>query len=210
MDRATLKELIKQLIMEQMEEEKLLIPIGVSNRHIHITQADFEQLFPGEELEVFKWLEQTGEFAAKQRVTMVGSKGEIKGVRILGPFREATQIEISKTDGRVLGINPPIRMSGEVENSPGVILESPKGRITLDQGVIVAKRHIHMPTSLAQTYQVAHGESVSVELLSKERGLIFHEVVVRVAESFSLELHIDTDEANGGGVIEGTMARIVR
>jgi len=210
MDRSALKQLVEQLVKSHLEEQKGLIPIGVSNRHLHITKEDFSKLFPGEEIEVFKWLEQTGEFAAKQTVTMVGKKGEISKVRILGPFREATQIEISKTDGRVLGIEAPIRMSGEVANSPGVVLQTPKGSVTLDQGVIIAKRHIHMPTSLADAFGVAHGEMVSVEILSKERSLILHEVVVRVADSFSLELHIDTDEANAGNVTVGTMARIVR
>ena len=210
MDRSALKQLIEQLVRSHLEEQKGLIPIGVSNRHLHITKEDFSKLFPGEEIEVFKWLEQTGEFAAKQTVTMVGKKGEIRKVRILGPFREATQIEISKTDGRVLGIEAPIRMSGDVANSPGVVLQTPKGSVTLNQGVIIAKRHIHMPTSLAEAFGVVHGEIVSVEILSQERGLILHEVVVRVADSFSLELHIDTDEANAGNVTLDTMARIVK
>ena len=209
MDEAALKQLIKQIINDQFNQT-MLIPIGVSNRHLHIKEADFKQLFPNEEISVYKWLKQPGEFAANQTVTIIGKKGKIDKVRILGPFRDVTQLEVSKTDARTLGINPPLRMSGDIAQTPGITLSTPSGELTLDQGVIIAKRHIHIPSELAKSFQVEHGEAVSVSVLAKDRALTFDDVVIRVSDKFALEMHIDTDEANASNVDAQTMAKIVK
>jgi len=209
MEREALKQLIKQLLLVYLAEEETHIPIGVSNRHLHVSEKDFKSLFPGEELQVMKWLKQPGEFAAQQTVTVVGNKGQIERVRILGPYRSATQLELSKTDARTLGVEPHIRMSGELLQTPGLTLKTNAGEVKLEQGVIVAKRHIHMPSHLASKFQVSHGEEVSVQVKSDQRALIFDGCVVRVGDDFALEMHIDTDEANAANVSENSVATIV-
>ena len=209
MEREELKQLVKQVVLEYMDQQVTQIPIGVSGRHLHLSEKDFKTLFPGEDLRVMRWLKQPGEFAAEQTVTVVGKKGQIERVRILGPFRTETQLEISKTDARKIGIPAVIRMSGELLGTPGVMLLTDAGEVDLQQGVIVAKRHIHMPTSVAECLQVAAGEEVSVQVRSGERSLIFQHCVVRVSDDFELEMHIDIDEANAADVGEDAFATIV-
>jgi len=210
MEREELKQLIKQVVLEHVMGQETQIPIGVSNRHLHLSEKDFKTLFPSEDLKVMKWLKQPGEFAAEQTVTVVGNKGQIDRVRILGPFRNETQLEISKTDARKLGIPPLIRMSGELLGTPGVKLRADAGEVTLKQGVIVAKRHIHMPTSVAKSLQIMGGEEVAVQVRTRERSLIFQDCVIRVSDDFELEMHIDTDEANAADVGEDAVATIVK
>lgn len=210
MEREALKQLIQRVVMVQMVEEETLIPIGISNRHLHITEEDYNKLFPNEELKVKKWLEQPGEFAAEQTVTIVGKKGEIGRVRILGPFRKTTQVEISKTDARTLGINAPIRLSGDIAGTPEFKLKTDAGEVVVEQGIIVAKRHIHMPTKIAEKMQIKHGEDVSVQVKTEGRSTIFQDCTVRVSDKFELEMHIDTDEANAANVTNETVARIVK
>lgn len=210
MEREELKQLIKEVVLAYMTKEETHIPIGVSNRHLHLCEADFRILFPNEELKVMKMLKQPGEFAAEQTVTVVGSKGQIERVRILGPFRGETQLEISKTDARTIGVNAPIRMSGKLAGTPGVKLLTDTGEVILKQGVIVAKRHIHVPTTVAKNLQLTDGEEVAVRLQTEERSLIFQGCAIRINDNFALEMHIDTDEANAADVKEYTVATIVK
>lgn len=184
------------------------VPIGVSNRHIHLSQEDVYRLFGrGYQLNKLKDLSQPGQFAAKETVTLIGPKGKIKDVRILGPSRSETQIEVSLYDGYTLGIKPPIRHSGDIIGSPGVTVQGPRGRMHLTQGLICASRHIHMHSSDALKFGVVDGELVSVEIYSA-RPITFHEVLIRVSPTYKLEMHIDLDEANAAGIQNGDIGII--
>ena len=175
----------------------LKIPIETSARHIHITQEDFETLFgPGTKPTFAKELSQPGQYACKERLTVAGPKGRFEKVVILGPCRKETQVEISVTDARRLGIKSVIRQSGDLEGTPGCTLIGPKGKLELSRGVIVAKRHIHMTPVDAIRAHVKDNDIVFVITTSYERSLIFSDVVVRVSPSYSLAMHVDTDEAN--------------
>jgi propanediol utilization protein len=172
------------------------IPVGVSNRHIHLSAEHTDILFGcGHALTPQKELKQVGEFAAAETVTLVGPKGVIRGVRVLGPVRQTTQIEISRTDGFNLGITPPVRDSGRIEGSAGIVVVGTHGTVTLNHGVICAARHIHMPDEDAHHFRVTDGDRVAVEIAGP-RGGSFKNVLIRVHPSFRLEFHIDTDEAN--------------
>ncbi|MFS9379621.1 phosphate propanoyltransferase [Citrobacter sp. ANG330] len=175
------------------------IPLGVSNRHIHLSAEDYARLFPGHPISEKKGLLQPGQYAAEQTVTLAGPKGQLKNVRLLGPLRSTSQVEISRTDARTLGIAAPLRMSGNLNGTPGIRLVSPFAEIELPSGVIVAQRHIHMSPLDALILRVAHGDSVSVAIEGTERRLIFDNVAVRVSPDMRLEMHIDTDEANAAG-----------
>ena len=176
--------------------KKKSAPIGISNRHIHLTVEHISILFgEGHQLTPLKDLKQIGQFAAEETVTMVGPKGSIQGVRVLGPARAHTQAEVSQTDAFRLGIKPPVRDSGETDNSPGVDIIGPVGRVTLQDGVILAGRHIHMGSTEAEELGLKDGERISVKVPG-ERGLVFNEVLIRVSSKYVLEMHVDTDEAN--------------
>lgn len=173
------------------------IPIAVSARHIHLTQEVVEQLFgEGYQLTERAPLSQPGQFAANERVTVVGPKNQIERVRILGPTRGKNQVEISRTDEFFLGLDAPVRASGKVENTPGVKLIGPKGEVTLNDGVICAWRHIHMTPEDAEKFGVEDKDIVEVEIINGPRPLTFGNVLIRVKSSYALEMHIDTDEAN--------------
>jgi Propanediol utilization protein len=175
---------------------KRTVPVGISNKHLHISQKDLEVLFgPGHQLTPTKELGQPGQFACAETVEMVGSKGSFGKVRILGPIRPETQVEISLTDAIQLGIKAPIRESGELEETPGLTLVGPAGKIEMERGVIIAARHIHMDPKTAEEYGVKDKDLVTVRV-SGQRGLLFEEVLVRVREDFALEMHVDTDEGN--------------
>lgn len=174
----------------------LEVPVGVSGRHVHLTPEHFKLLFgPEAELTKLRDLVQPGEFAARETLTVVGPKGVLENVRIIGPLRAYSQVEISRTDCFKLGLNPPLRDSGELEGTPGCVLVGPAGVLVLERGVIVSVRHIHMPPEEAKRYGFKNKDKVSV-LVDGERGLIFQNVLVRVHPNFRLEFHIDTDEAN--------------
>ncbi|AKJ42540.1 phosphate propanoyltransferase [Pragia fontium] len=176
------------------------IPIGVSNRHVHLSAGDIEALFgPGYQLTPFKELKQPGQYAAKECVMIVGPKGNITNVRVLGPARDKTQLEISKADCFVLGVKAPVRESGDLPDSADALLVGPAGHVHLKSQVICAQRHIHMNERDAQMLNVTNGQTVRVKTAG-QRSLIFDEVVVRVKPSFALEFHIDTDEANAAGL----------
>ncbi|MGI6286697.1 phosphate propanoyltransferase [Neomoorella humiferrea] len=179
-----------------MSKVLLEVPVGVSGRHVHLTKEHFQILFgPGQELTKIRDLVQPGEFAAKETVTIVGPKGVLEKVRIIGPLRSYSQVELSRTDSFKLGVNPPVRDSGDHYNSPGCVLIGPAGVVTLTQGVIIALRHIHMPTNEARRYGLKDKDRVNVQV-GGERGLIFQNVLVRVHPNYRLEFHVDTDEAN--------------
>ncbi len=186
-----------------------MIPVGISGRHVHVSQEDLEHLFgPGQELTRFRELSQPGQFAANETVTLVGPKGAISRVRILGPVRKATQVEISRTDGYALGIDAPVRESGDLDGTPGIVLVGPYGPAKIEQGVIVAKRHIHFTPELSREFGVTDGEMVMVRT-EGPRALVFDEVVVRVREDFALDMHVDTDEANAAGLGQGDLVSMV-
>ena len=171
--------------------------VETSARHVHVTQEDLETLFgKGYELTVKKPLSQPGQFACNERVDVVGPKKTLTGVSILGPVRSATQVELSLTDARAIGVAAPIRESGDIEGSGACRLVGPKGEVELTQGVIAAKRHIHMTPVQAIQMNVKDNDEVFVIMESFERSLIFADVVVRVSPKFALAMHVDTDEAN--------------
>ncbi len=202
MNEQLVQEITKQVVaqlsgasVDYNSENK--IPIGISARHVHLTREHVDILFgKGHELHPKKQL-MGGQFASEEQVTLVGTKlRAIENVRILGPERKATQVEVAKTDAIRLGINPPVRDSGNVKGSAPITIVGPKGALYLEEGCIVAKRHIHMSPQDAKRFGVKDGQIVKVKF-GTERGGVFEEVLIRVHESFTLEMHIDTDEANG-------------
>lgn len=174
----------------------LEINVGISARHLHISQADLEVLFgEGAELHSIKVL-MGGQYACDERVTVVGAQGrQLENVRILGPVRGATQVEVSKTDAMFLKVNAPLRDSGDTKESGSVTLIGPKGQVVLEEGCIVAKRHVHMSPADAENFGVVDKQMISLDFEGERKGTL-HNVLVRVDPSFTLEMHIDTDEAN--------------
>ena len=186
--------------------EKILVE--TSARHIHLTQETVEILFgEGYQLTVKKMLSQPGQFATNEKLTIVGPKGELKA-SVLGPVRKANQVELSLTDARTIGVKALVRESGDIEGTEGCKLVGPCGEVTIENGVIAAKRHIHFHSSDAEKFGVTNGQIVSVKVESQDRSLVFGDVVCRVSDKFSLAMHIDTDESNAaGGPIEGTIVK---
>lgn len=185
------------------------VPVGVSARHVHLTQEHIEILFgPGAKLTEFKPLSQPGQFAANETVAVHGLKGSFAKVRILGPARRATQVEVSRTDAFALGLNPPVRESGNIEGTPGVRIVGPAGEVTIEKGVIVAARHIHFHTSDAAKFGIADKQLLKVRV-GGERGVVFENVIARVSDQFALDMHIDTDEGNAAGVSTGDEGEII-
>ncbi|MFD0711353.1 phosphate propanoyltransferase [Paenibacillus sp. GCM10027626] len=186
-----------------------IVPVGVSARHIHLSQQHVEQLFgAGAALTEMKPLSQPGQFAANETVEVIGPKGSFPKVRILGPARKRTQLEISRTDAFAIGVNPPVRESGDIAGTPGITIKGPAGEVTLDEGVIVAARHIHFHTDDANKWGIADKQKLKVRL-SGERGLILDNVIARVSPEFAMDMHIDTDEANAAGAKTGDHAEII-
>ncbi|AJK88455.1 MULTISPECIES: phosphate propanoyltransferase [Lysinibacillus] len=186
------------------------IPIGVSARHVHLAQAEVEQLF-GENYQLTPKFElsQPGQFAAEETVVIAGPKGSIERVRILGPARSLSQVEVSWTDAMKLGIKPPLRISGDIQGSSPVTLIGPKGSVVLNEGLIIAQAHIHMSPEDSAKFNVMDGQSVQIKV-EGIRPIILSNVVIRVSERYRLEMHIDTDEANAGLIQQGTVAEIVQ
>jgi putative phosphotransacetylase len=187
-----------------------LIPVGISGRHLHVSQEDLETLFgAGYQLNNMKALSQPGQYAAKETVELATEKGSIKNVRILGPVRKQTQIELALTDAIKLGINPPVRDSGDLKNSPGLTIIGPSGRVTLKEGAICAGRHIHMTPADAVGFNVKDKELVCIKV-GGDRAAILQNVLVRVHDTFQLELHVDTDEGNAVMLKTGDKVAIVK
>lgn len=187
------------------------IIIETSARHVHVTEADLETLFgKGYQLTPKKDLSQPGQFACVEKVTIVGPKKEMPGVSILGPCRKETQVEISLTDARSIGIAAPIRESGDLEGSAGCKIVGPCGEVVLEKGVIAAKRHIHLSEEEAKENGVVDKQIVKVEINSAERSLIFGDVVVRVSSKYKNAMHIDTDESNAACLKGGEMGTIIK
>lgn len=186
------------------------IIVEVSARHIHLTQENIEKLFgAGHQLTPKKELSQPGQFASEERVTVVGSKSELK-TTILGPARNYNQVEISLTDARTIGVEATIRESGHTEGTKGIKVVGPCGEIELSEGVIAAKRHIHLDTKSAEEYGLKNGDIVSVELPTEGRKLVFGDVVVRVSDKFAPACHIDTDEGNAAGLSGTIEGKIIK
>lgn len=187
------------------------VPVGVSNRHIHLSTADLETLFgAGYELTPIKDLSQPGQFACKETLTIVGpSLRPIENVRVLGPVRKASQVEISRTDSFTLKVKPPVRESGDIAGSAPITIIGPKGVVTLKEGCIIANRHIHMSIDEGAQFGLTDGQYVDVEV-SGERKTKFYDVQVRVHKDFRLEMHIDTDDANAAGIGNGAKVKIVK
>jgi propanediol utilization protein len=187
------------------------IPVGISNRHIHLSREHVEILFgKGYQLTKLKDLSQPGQYACKEQLTIVGpSMRAIEGVRVLGPERKASQVEISRTDSFVLKVKPPVRESGDIKGSAPVTIIGPKGIVTLSEGCIIANRHIHMSEDEGRAFGVKDGDYVDVEFGGERRSL-FYDVQIRVHKDFRLEMHIDTDDANAAGVGNGFKAKLLK
>jgi acetate kinase len=202
--RETLRALSRSYITRVWETHaREPFPLEVSAHHVHLTQAHVEALFgAGHQLTRQSDLSQPGQFACQEQVTIVGPKGRVERVRVLGPVRSASQVEISMTEQFKLGIQPPIRESGDLQGTPGCVLEGPAGSVTLDRGVICAMRHIHMTPEDALRYGVRDKSSVRVRVPG-DRELVFGDVRIRVHANFRLAMHIDTDEANAANLRTG-------
>ena len=187
------------------------IPVGVSNRHIHLTKEDMETLFgAGYELAHLKDLSQPGQYACKETLTIVGpSLRPIENVRVLGPLRKASQVEISRTDSFTLKVKPPVRESGSLAGSAPITIIGPKGVVSLKEGCIIANRHIHMSPEDGAKYGVNDGDYVTVDAVG-ERRTRFYDVQIRVSDKFRLEMHLDTDDANAAGLNGKSLVKIVK
>ena len=188
------------------------VVVEISARHVHVSKADLETLFGKDyELTVKKEFSQPGQYACEERVRVVGTKGEFPAVSILGPCRNATQVELSLTDARSIGVDAPVRESGDIDGSGTCKLVGPCGEVEIACGVIAAKRHIHATTKDAEEFGLENGQIVSVQIPSATgRNLTFGDVVVRVSDSYALAMHIDTDEANAAGMKPNTMGTIIK
>lgn len=206
--RETIRILGYQALQKKLEASQIPIPIGVSAHHVHLSQTDVERLFgPGHRLTAKAPLAQPGQFACEEAVRLIGPRGAVDRVRVLGPARSRTQVEISRTEGFRLGINAPIRMSGDLDGTPGLILEGPAGKVEIKEGVIYAQRHLHMTPTDARNLGLENGDVVRMRA-EGERELIFGDVAVRVSPKFRLEFHLDTDEANAAELNSGDIAHL--
>lgn len=196
------EELIQKITEAVLEQWNLLstdpyqVPVGISARHVHLSRDHVELLFgAGYQLTPEKSLSQPGQFACKEQVEVCGPRGSIKKVRILGPERKQSQVEMAFSDCRILGINPPVRTSGDLKETPGILLKGPLGEVSLKEGVIIADRHIHMTPEEASWFDVSDGDRVNV-LVPGEKAGVLGRVLVRVTSESRLDLHLDTDDAN--------------
>lgn len=208
--------LVTTRVLQQITQEQgyqYAVPIGISNRHVHLKKSDVEILFgKGYTLKKLKDLKQTGEYACQETVTLIterqGKTYQIQNVRILGPERDQTQVEISATDARQLKLNPPVRNSGNLEHSEPITLQGPHGNVTIKNGCIIATRHLHLSKEDAQRMNITSGDEVSVLLGDEKSGRMDH-VSCKVHKNYVLELHIDTDDGNAFRVRTGDMATVL-
>jgi putative phosphotransacetylase len=213
MDQNELVHLIKEITLKNLKKQndKLnVVPIAVSNRHVHLSSFHVERLFgSGYLLSKLKDLSQPNQYAAKETVTLIGPKGKIENVRILGPSRGETQVEISLFDGFTLGVTPPLRVSGDIEGTPSITIQGPRGQIQLDKGLICAARHIHMHIDDAKAFGVVDGQYVQIKVNGR-RGIVFDNVLIRVSPKYHLEMHIDLDEANAAQIQNGQLGMLIK
>jgi putative phosphotransacetylase len=206
------KELIKKELIKKESACEVIctVPAAISNRHIHLSKKDADILFgPGHKFCTLKNLSQPGQYACKETVTLIGLKGIIEKVRVLGPVRPETQVEISMTDSFKLGVNALVRDSGDITGTPGINIAGPYGTVRIDKGVIVARRHLHMHTDEARACMLKDRELVDV-YAAGARPLVFRDVLVRVSDRFSTELHVDTDEGNCGAIKNGDTCCVIK
>ncbi len=221
MDRDKISEIVRRVVADMMSGQPVgtptngdvargYIPVGISNRHVHLSKEHMETLFgKGSQLTHSRPLLQKGEFAARETVTLIGPRMKaLEGVRILGPARDKTQVEISLTDAYFLGIRPPVRPSGEHEGTPGILIVGPMGFVNLESGVIRANRHVHISTEDARSLKLTDNDRVLVRV-EGDRPLIYYDVQVRVRDSFVAEMHLDTDDANASGLRNGDRVKIL-
>lgn len=203
---------MEQIATEVIKEikKRLFIETEASGRHVHLSRGDVDALFgKGYRLTAAKPLSQPGQYACRERVTLITEKGKIENVAVLGPEREHTQVEISLTDARVLGLRPPVRQSGDISGSPGITIAAGDREIHVNEGVIAAQRHIHITPSDAAKMKVCEGENVKVKIFGS-RPLIFEDTVVRVSDKFATVIHIDYDEANACGFGGKTWGMVIK
>ena len=222
MPREQLERIVRQVVRQQFAQRLAAgepqlaaaytpnLVVNISARHLHISQKDLETLFgPGSELTVYRWLYQPGEFAAEQTVTIIGPRRRaIENVRILGPVRGHTQVELSATDAVALGVDAPVRPSGKIDGTPGCLVLGPKGVLELPQGVIRAERHVHMSTADAQTYGFKDRQYVKLRVES-DCSSVYENVLCRVAPTSLLEVHLDTDEGNACNLVGATNVELL-
>jgi putative phosphotransacetylase len=204
-------DLAKEVISRVLDRLKtsIFVTVGVSNRHVHLSQKDLGSLFgQGYELTEMKALKQPGQYAAEEKITLKGPRGTIENVRILGPIRKETQVELSLADGRALGLSLEVRESGKLKDSAPITLIGPKGQVSLDQGAIAAYRHIHMPDTVAKAHSIEDGMEVSVRTFG-ERSVTYNNVLVRVSSKYALEMHVDVEEANAAGIKNNDQVEIL-
>lgn len=208
MDKEKIRVLVEEIVRAQLQQSKQ-VPIAASNRHIHLSPEHVDRLFgKGFKLNKLKDLSQPNQFAAKETVTLIGPKGQIQNVRVLGPARGNTQVEVSLFDGFTLGVKPPIRNSGDIKGSEAITIQGPRGQVTINEGLICAARHIHMHTSDGEAFGVSDGDRVQVKV-EGERGVVFSNVLIRISPKYKLEMHIDIDEANAANIKNGQIGEIV-
>ena len=195
------------LMLTEQLVHRLFVELEASGRHVHVTKEQANILF-GHPLTPKRPLSQPGQYLANERVTVIGPKGQFENVAVLGPERKEAQVEISHTDGRVLGIDPPVRLSGDVSGTPGATLAGPKGSVTLGQGVLAAQRHIHLTPEDARNFGVKDKQTVKLRTFTA-RPVIFEDVAVRVSPDFASYVHLDYDEANACGFAKGDLGRIL-
>lgn len=212
MDKGAVQRSVQLAVAEALFRKtgRIFVPVASSARHIHLCRADVEKLFgKGYQLQKFRDLSQPGQFACKEQLTVVGPKGQLQKVRVLGPERKATQVEIAFTDSFALGIRPPVRMSGKTAGTPGCKLIGPAGEADISEGVIVAARHLHLSAAQAAMFGLKDGQSVSLRS-EGERAVVFENVIVRAGNGHDMEVHIDTDEANAAAMAGSTMMEVIR
>lgn len=211
MDKGAVQRSVQLAVSETMFRKtgRILVPVASSARHVHLCRADVERLFgTGYRLQRLKDLSQPGQFACKEQVTVVGPKGQLERVRVLGPERKATQVEVSLTDTFALGIKAPVRMSGKTQGTPGCTLIGPAGKLEISEGVIVAARHLHLSAAQAALFGLKDGQKVRLRA-EGERATVLENVIVRAGDGHDMEVHIDTDEANAIAMAGSTMMEIL-
>lgn len=211
MEKTDMETIVEEVMAKLERRSSGGVPIGISARHCHLDRSSLHTLFgEGSELSKKADLSQPGQFAANETVTIAGPKGTIPNVRILGPLRPVSQVEVSRTDAFKLGGAPPVRLSGDIGGSAPVTLIGPKGSIYLKEGLIIAKAHIHMHPDDATFYNVTNGEEVDVKVRGEGRTLTFSEVVIRVSDKYRLDMHVDTDEANAAALHKNSEGSLIK